>query len=237
MIRVAIVEDEPSSAQQIEEYLHRYEKENSIGFSITHFHDGESLVEGYTAAYDVIFLDIQMPGLDGMSAAEQIRQVDTAVMLIFITNMAQYAIRGYAVNAQDFLVKPVPWFAFEQLLKSSLQKLARKTGGSWLLPVENGVVRVELSHILYIESLRHDITVHTDEGDYPISSTMKDLEKKLEGQNFFRCNNGYLVNLARVTGVIDNTALLGPEVRLIISRPKKKAFLAALTDYIGGVAK
>lgn len=236
MVRVAIVEDESICAKQISDYLQRYSKETGVEFSITCFEDGSSLVEHYSPVYDLIFLDIQMPGMDGITAAEKIRQVDVGVMLIFITNMAQYAIRGYAVDAQDFLVKPVPWFAFQQLLKNSLQKLARKETGFWLLPVENGRIRMEISRITYVESVRHRITVHTDEGDYQVSSTMKELEQKLEKQHFFRCNNGYLVNLARVTGVRDNYALLG-EIQLIISRPKRKAFLAALTDYIGGVAK
>lgn len=236
MVRIAIVEDDLASAQRIEEYIHRYEGENGCSFQISRFADGAALTERYRPVYDIIFLDIQMPGMDGMTAAERVRRADADVILIFITNMAQYAIRGYAVNAQDFLLKPVPYFAFQQELRRSIEKLNRRAASYLLLPVEGGVSRIDVSRISYIESLKHRITVHTDEGDYSLAGTMKELEDRLAGKNFFRCNSGYLVNLARVTGVRDGCALVGGAT-LPISRPKKRAFMDALTDYVGGVAK
>lgn len=236
MVRIAIVEDDRASAQQIEQHIRRYETESGRSFQISRFTDGLELAENYRPVFDIIFLDIQMPGLDGMAAAERVRSVDADVILVFITNMAQYAIRGYAVNAQDFLLKPVPYFAFQQELRRSLEKLDRRAASYLLLPVEGGVRRIDVAHISYIESLKHRITVHTDEGDYSLSGTMKELEGRLADKNFFRCNSGYLVNLARVTGVRDGCALVG-QAALPISRPKKKAFMDALTDYVGGVAK
>lgn len=236
MFRIAVVEDDRASAQRIRDYIQLYQEESGETFQTTYFTDGAELVENYRAAYDIIFLDIQMKEMDGMTAAERIRAVDRDVILVFTTNMAQYAIRGYAVDAQDFLLKPVSYFAFQQELHRSLEKLNKRASSYLLVPVEGGVTRVDVNRISYIESLRHRITLHTDEGDFSLAATMKDLELKLAGHHFFRCNSGYLVNLARVTGVYDGCAVIGG-TSLPISRPKKKAFLDALTNYVGGVAK
>ena len=234
MARIAIVEDDPQEAARLRGYIERYAAESGQKLDVTAFADGEDIVTDYRPDYDIIFLDIHMKRLDGMSAAERIRMLDADVILIFVTNMAQYAIRGYAVDALDFLLKPVPYFAFSQEMARSLAKLAAKQKNYLLLPMENGVQRMDVAHIQYIESLRHRITVHTDEGAFAISSTMKELEAKLAPLHFFRCNSGYLVNLARVTGVRDGCALVGGDA-LAVSRAKKKAFLDALTDQVGGV--
>lgn len=236
MVRIAVVEDEAICAKTIEGYIRQYGKENKQEFEVFWFSDGEKIVTDYRPVYDIIFLDIQMKHLDGMSAAQRIRELDSDVILIFITNMAQYAIRGYSVNALDFLLKPVPYFAFSQELKRSIERLQSRDKSYLLLPTEDGIVRMNVSRIFYIESLKHRITVHTEDGDYSLVETMKDMEDKLTDKHFFRCNSCYLVNLAQVTGVQENCAIVGGQ-SLQISRPRKKAFLSELADYVGGVVK
>ena len=92
MIRIAIVEDDRHDREALKKCLNRYEKENQVKFSVTEFQDGEDIVTDYTASYDLIILDIEMAFLNGMKAAEKIRELDTNVIIIFITNMPQYAI-------------------------------------------------------------------------------------------------------------------------------------------------
>ena len=90
MIRIAIVEDDRHDREALKKCLNRYEKENQVKFSVTEFQDGEDIVTDYTASYDLIILDIEMAFLNGMKAAEKIRELDTNVIIIFITNMPQY---------------------------------------------------------------------------------------------------------------------------------------------------
>ena len=90
MIRIAIVEDDRHDREALKKCLNRYEKENQMKFSVTEFQDGEDIVTDYTASYDLIILDIEMAFLNGMKAAEKIRELDTNVIIIFITNMPQY---------------------------------------------------------------------------------------------------------------------------------------------------
>ena len=105
MIRVAIVEDDAEVQGVLQEYVRRYTRQYGTEFEVTVFADGVDILEDYRAVYDIIFLDVEMKHLDGMTTAERIRQMDADVILIFITNMAQYAIRGYSVGALDYVLK------------------------------------------------------------------------------------------------------------------------------------
>ena len=98
---------------------------------------------------------------------------------------------------------------------------------------KRGLRRLDTSRIYYIESEGHRVHFYTEEGDFAAPGALKALEEKLADRPFARCNSGYLVNLAQVQAVQQNTVEVGP-YELQVSRPKRKSFLAALTDYIGG---
>ena len=233
MIRVAIVEDDAEVQGVLQEYVRRYTRQYGTEFEVTVFADGVDILEDYRAVYDIIFLDVEMKHLDGMTTAERIRQMDADVILIFITNMAQYAIGGYAVGALDYVLKPVPYFAFSQQLRKAEEQLRRRARHYLALPVEGGMRRLDSSLIYYLESEGHRVHFYTEEGDFVAAGTLKAFEEKLAERPFARCNSGYLVNLAQVQAVQQNTVQVGP-CELQVSRPKRKGFLAALTDYIGG---
>ena len=147
--------------------------------------------------------------------------------------MAQYAIKGYAVGALDYVLKSVPYFAFSQQLQKAVNQLAKRTRHYLAVPVDGGMRRLDAAAIYYIESEGRRVHFYTEDGDFSAPSALKALEEKLTGHLFARCNSGYLVNLAQVSGVQQNTVQVGPH-ELQISRPKRRAFLAALADYIGG---
>lgn len=234
MIRIAIVEDDKESQNKITEYIARYEKEYGESFSVSSFSDGDEIASDYQANYDIIFLDIQMKRMDGMSAAEIIRRYDKTVLLVFITNMAQYAIKGYSVDALDFILKPVPYFAFCEELKKLTERVKKQIKDYILINSENGVLRLDVSEIVYFESLQHNVIAHTVDREYVFSSSLKDMEKKLEGKSFYRSNSCYIVNLAFVTGLKNNSAILNKSIELAVSRPRKKGFMEALTSFVGG---
>ena len=236
MIHIAIVEDNPEVREQLIGYVHRYERQYGKMFELTAFADGDEIVSDYRAVYDIILLDIQMRRMDGMAAAEAIRKVDRDVILIFITNMAQFAIRGYAVDALDYILKPVPYFAFSRQLQKAVERLRRRQKTFLTVPVEGGLRRVDVATLYYLESEGHYVRLYTEDGELLTAGSLKAYEEKLANKPFVRCNSGYLVNLAQVLGVQQNTVQVGPYT-LQISRPKKKAFLEALTDYIGGDAR
>ncbi len=234
MIRIAIVEDEAAYAQQLKEFLHQYEKEKGEAFEITHFSDGDGIVHNYKPKYDIILMDIQMKFMDGMSAAEEIRKVDNQVIIIFITNMRQYAIRGYAVDALDYVVKPISYFAFSERLNKAVERISRRVHHNILLNIKGGMLRLSVEDICYVESQGHTLVYHTVNGDYEASGTMKEAEENLGEYHFCRGNKGYLVNLAHVDGMQDGCAIVRGE-KLLLSRGRKNAFMEALTNYWSGV--
>ena len=233
MTRIAIVEDEAAVREQLAGYVQRYTRQYGTQFEVTMFTDGVEILEDYRPVYDIIFLDVEMLHLDGMETARRIRELDSDVLLIFITNMAQYAIKGYAVGALDYVLKPVPYFAFSQQLQKAVNQLAKRTRHYLAVSVDGGMRRLDAATIYYIESEGHRVHFYTEDGDFSAPGALKALEEKLTGRLFARCNSGYLVNLAQVSGVQQNTVQVGPH-ELQISRPKRRVFLAALADYIGG---
>lgn len=128
MITIAIVEDEEAYAKQLTEYIEKYQRESGKSIRVIRFSDGDEIVEKYTGEYDIILMDIQMKFMDGMSAAEAIRKQDTKVVIMFITNMTNYAIRGYEVDAMDYVLKPVSYFAFSKKLDRAIKRIPHKAG-------------------------------------------------------------------------------------------------------------
>ena len=166
MVRIAVVEDEAVSRQLLADYLARYSEENGVSFEVTYFEDGGAIIGDYKPVYDIILMDIQMTHVDGMTAARAIREVDQEVVLVFITSAAQFAIHGYQVGALSYLMKPLPWFAFSQELSRCLEAVAKRRDASVLLQSGTSTHRINVTDIVYVESIKHRLDVHTVSGTY-----------------------------------------------------------------------
>jgi DNA-binding LytR/AlgR family response regulator len=234
MIRVAICEDNPKHQKNILNYLQHYEELYGVKFHTTVYQDGIDLVSESTSQFDILFLDIEMKIMDGMEAAQKIRCRDHQVIIIFITNLPQYAIQGYDVDAKGFLLKPVKYIAFEQQLQKCIHDVGKNQMEYLSVKYAGGMKKYALSEIYYLESNGHYIDIHTESGTESFLSSIKEMEEKLEGKAFFRCNNGTIVNLQYVESVQKNDIVMKDE-RLAISRSRKKEFMEALTNYIGGM--
>ena len=235
MIRVAIVEDDAEVQGVLQEYVRRYTRQYGTEFEVSVFADGVDLLEDYRAVYDIIFLDVEMKHLDGMATAERIRQMDAEVILIFITNMAQYAIRGYEVDALDYVLKPVNYYQFCTKLSRAIQRVQRRRGGQVVLQLAGGGIQLlDTADIYYLETHSRMLYYHTAKGEFAVRASLQSAEKQLAEYHFVRCNQCYLVNLAYVKGIESDFALVKDD-RLEISRRQRTTFLTAVASYMGGV--
>jgi DNA-binding LytR/AlgR family response regulator len=177
-------------------------------------------------------MDIDMPHMNGMVAAEKLREIDPSVMLIFVTNLAQFAIKGYEVSAYDFIVKPVSYYDFSMKLKRALSAMKARTEPAIVLRTASGLVRFYASELMYVECLGHQIIYHTESQDHVSYGSLKKLESEPWAAHFARCNNCYLLNLAYIYRVEGYTAYV-KDIPIAISHPKRQEFLRQLNDYLG----
>lgn len=232
MINVAIVDDERSATAHLQVLLKRYSNEVGIGFHISAFDNGIQFIEGYrTNHFDLVFMDVDMPDMDGFETASRMRKLDSSAVLIFVTNIARFAIRGYEVDAMDYLLKPLSYEALYLKIPKALAMCQRQQHVRVTIKTRNGQSMFPATSVIYVESEGHHITYHTEQGDFQSYGTMKEVESQLPEQGFFRFNNGYIVNLAFVTGYDGALLFLRGKGRIEISRARRKAFLEALQNY------
>lgn len=230
---VAIVEDTQVEADTLKDYFSRYTTEKGVSFKVTHFPSAEQFLEKYNPTYDLVLMDIGLPKMGGMEAATRLRELDQTTTLIFVTNMAQFAVRGYEVDAFDFVVKPISYSNFSLKLQRCLNKLGTRRDTEVIISISNGFYRISSAQIKYIEISGHKMIYHTTNGTIKAYGNLKEVESALNGRMFVRCNNCYLVNLNYVFAIRGYTVVVGDE-ELQISRPRKKSFVQAVNDYLGG---
>ncbi len=236
MIRIAIVEDDANYADSLKKYILRYEEESGTRFQISYFQDGEDILEDYQAQYDIILMDIEMRFKDGMTTAEEIRKCDTEVVIIFITNMPQYAMKGYAVEALDFVLKPINYYAFSQRIERALKRMKNRQTRYLNISSKGRAKKIDISELYFVEVQDHDLYYHTTEGVFSQRGTIKDVEEKLANEPFFRCNRCYLINLEYVNGFEGNSVFVG-DTDVQVSRARKKELIDVLNDYMNEVSK
>lgn len=230
MINIAIVEDEDGAAATLEGYIKQYGKDKNIDFGITRFPNAVVFIEGYKAGFDLIFMDIRMPYMSGMDAAKLLRKNDPLVPIIFITSLAQYAIEGYSVNAIDYIIKPIEYNEFVLKFTRALGRMKLSDMKSTLVRTKDGIIKVRVSEIRYLESLNHNVAYHMGGGKTHVCRSSLTAAEAALGDDFVRCNSCYTVNLAFVQQVKGFTVTVDGE-ELTISQPRKKKFMQALEDF------
>lgn len=229
-MRVAIVEDDKQNLSQLVGFIEKYCKETGEKIRIISFSDGIDIASDYTADYDIIFIGIVTKHLDVFKTAEYIRNMDKKVVLAFVTADPRYAVYGYALDATSFMLTPLNYTLFAQEFSRCIEKVKSVQKKYIMFSTENGMDRIELNKIVFIESDGHKMIINTTEKTYCVYETMRSLENKLPKGQFVRCNYCYIVNLFHVKGVHGEYVLLD-NGELKISRSRRKAFLENMSQY------
>lgn len=235
MWQIAIVEDDIEAAATLREYILRYGKEYNQDFNVVHF---ENAVQFSAAKRDVdlIFMDIDMPGINGMEAAGLLRTYDEQTPLIFVTNLAQYAVRGYEVDALDFIVKPVSYYHFSMRMDKALRVMQRNVHSQIKIVMRTGTIAVPYTDLIYVETINHDLVYHLvnpAESETRVRGSLSKLEKELADGPFLRISSGCIVNLDHVRSIQAGALHMSNGETLYASRAKKREVLDTFTDYLG----
>lgn len=233
MITIAICDDETSVRLDLAEKLEQYAKESGTELRILQFDDGRTLLEGYKAEIDLIFLDIEMRDMDGVTAAKKIRDMDERVGLIFLTSYTKYALRGYTVGAMNYIIKPIHYIRLKRELERFLEKRSKEPQEFIAVSNENGKFKIRLKDLKYIETDKGSVILHTSDKDIPVNKSMKELEQLLPTETFQRCHTSFIVNMDYIDGAKKLEIQLLDGSVLPISQPKRKSFMEALTKYWG----
>lgn len=233
MIRVAIVEDNKKDSETVAGFLREYARREGSGFEITTFYDGLGFLDKYKpSSFDLILLDVQMPNINGMTVAERLRKIDTYVLIIFITNMGSYAVRGYDVGAAAFIQKPVLFTEFEQKLKRALFTIEQRDGQFFFITSCGSQIRIMVRDLMYVDVIGHICTFHMADGHEAESRIpLAVLSEKLSSYDFMMISKNCLINPAYIRRINTQTIELGDTV-LDLSRVKKKAFLLQFSEWV-----
>lgn len=228
-MRIAVCDDEQKYTSQVSELIeHLY---HSLEILTDTYQSGDELLLKYEKhPYDVVFLDIEMPQMNGISLAKKLRQKSEEVVLIFLTGHVEYALQGYEVNALRYLTKPVCPEKLKEVLDYVLEKM-RKKHVLWV-KTPQGEEKIMVADILYLEAQNQYIEIHTHTRSYRVRYNMGDYEKELAKDGFCRVHRSYLIPLGKVKCLGKNQAELSDGTLIPVSRSKEKGLREALYQYI-----
>lgn len=229
MIKIAIVEDEIEMKERLEGFVSDFLDKESRQYSISSFASAESFSSS-SMEFDLIFMDINLPGENGMEATRKIRDKDGEVMIIFVTSLVQFAVKGYEVKAFDYLVKPVNYASFELTMRRALPTLEARNESIVVTDSNRVMHKIYLNDLHYIEVREHVLFFHLSKEVIKVYDQLKKYEEMLGPYSFASCNRSYIVNLKFVVGIDKNDVLVGGD-RLPIARPKKTEFIEKLNKY------
>lgn len=241
MIRIGIVDDEKQERDQLKQALARFSAENGTELNVQEFDCAAVYLAAQDRDFDILYLDIDMPQMSGMELAEKIRETDQDVILIFCTNLQQFALNGYSVGALGFIVKPIQWYSFHMYLTRALKALQKRAGQKVTPPhivIKDGTVTrlLDAAEIAYVEVRQHDLLYNLCSGDGKTEiiknrGSMQEIAAQLTPYGFVRCSASYLVNLRCITAVSRMNVYIGGAA-LPIGRTYKDAFTEAFSRYM-----
>lgn len=233
--KVAIIEDEESCLKRLIDSLRMYEdsKCDSVSFNILTFKEANSFLKEGKNHFDIVFMDIDLPGMTGMECASLLREKDSTVTLIFVTGLAQYAVQGYNVSALDYIVKPVTYQNFVAKMDRALNAV-NMNRNNCVVVMGNELYRVAIDDILYVEIQSHRLTFHLVGGKNIMGwGVMKKLAEDLKKYGFGCCSSSFLLNFKYIVSLNSNTVTMCDGSEFNITRRSKERFMAEFSQYIG----
>lgn len=233
MIKIAICDDDITSIETLKQHITTYP---NACFKIETFLSGSALLS-YEDSFDIIFLDIDMPNINGIETAKQLRKKDKKVLLIYITNYSDYSVFAFAVHAFSYLLKPVSQQQVHQQLKEVFEYRNPFEITSLTFETKEGVIHVKKDEILYFEYLNRKIYMYTKDMCYTLNGKISTLEKELELDGFYSPHKSFLVNMLAIYSIKGNDIYLSNQKTIPLSQKKAAAFKRQLNIYLSNTQR
>lgn len=231
MLQIAIVDDRLEDAEWLQSQVLHYLKQGKRPYRIQIFQDSVAFIQS-PERFHMAFLDIRMEKIDGLETAHFLRKINQDTVIVFVTQMAQLAIRGYEVDALDFVIKPSEQAAIDRVMERALARVAKQRDEHLVLKTSKGVYHLPLKRITYIEIYNHELSYHSLDGSYQVRGQLNAVYEQLKDKDFVLCSRSSLVNLRHVQSIHRDHVICGGE-RVHLSKSRYQELKQALVRYLG----
>ncbi len=229
-MRLAIVEDEAVHGKLLEQYIESWGKQNGISVSVKIYVSAESfLFEWEDIPSDAVFVDIQMPGMDGMEMVRKLREKDAKIPVIFATGISDYMQEGYEVEALNYLLKPLS----AEKVSACLDKVLRRHEAAEFLVTEtlDGIRKLPVEVVNYCEAAGHNTKLGLTGGEKLFSlNSLSRLELELADKGFVKCHRSYLCNISNLNRITSDTLTFDDGTEIPVSRRLYRTVNRAFID-------
>lgn len=232
-MKIAICDDEKRDIKRLVSLLEKYSEDKKMDVSIYTYETASDLIAAMSEnEWDIIFLDINMEGMDGLSLASRIREKDEEVPIILVTAFINYALDGYKVRASRFLVKDDLDKTLPECMDDICIQLQKKKKNMLFNCVE-GDVDIMLSEIVFIETTGHKSIIHLGSEDYHLYESMDELENRLKVYGFIRVHQSYMVNIRHIRSINNYVLTLDTGYEIKIPKARYKQVRQERALYVG----
>lgn len=231
-MKVAVCDDNIKYSQQTEQFLREILNERK-SLNIDIFNSGEKLLEACKMkAYDIVFLDIEMPGIKGLEVAKRLREKDNNMIIAFLTNYSEFATKGYEVSAFRYILKEEPESIIRRQIVSIVNEYNRKQK-SLVVMIKGEKSMINIDSITYAEVIKRVIVIHTTTGkSYEFYAPLNELLEKLEGFGYVKTHQSFIVNMSYIESILSSTVELKTGESIPLSRTFKRQVETAYINYI-----
>jgi DNA-binding LytR/AlgR family response regulator len=235
MVHCVLCEDEPSHRKQLRQLLEQELQSRNLVYEIAEYDSGEWLLndlEHGRQQVDILFMDIFLGAVDGIQAARRIRETDPFVQIVYVTQSDKFALEGYDVCAVGYLIKPIQPLRFREVMDRAVEQVLEQEHAYIALLHHGKLQKLPLRRILFVESRKNNLVIHTQDGDIVAKGKLDDFEHSLPEEGFIRIHKSYLVNIAFIGQHVKNEVKLVNGQCLPISRSHAEEVRAILMDYL-----
>lgn len=229
-LNIAICDDNEKICDYLEHKLLGYSIRNNLECSIDKFHNGQDLLDGLSRQTDLLFLDIEMEGINGMDTAKQLRRTNKNVLIVFLTAYDQFVFESFKVSAFQYLLKPLKDEDFTETMDAVCSQLFQPED-VFTFHFQNQIYSVRYHDILYIEVMRGKLFLYCDDQTYRYSGTLDEIESILADHDFYRIHRSYLINIGRIQSYDNNKIIMANGDEIPISKYRRNAFKESYISY------